>query len=134
MNKRTILNMLGLTKDPREEDYQRWLQLQGRGGVPNIADYQTVVAEADPGALGGYSGDPARGAAISPEITMDQEGYGEAMEEYDWERRLKNMQNKRFYASLANVFAPQKGTYGKGGSYGPASRAFSDYMPMRYWS
>ena len=36
MDKRTILNMLGFKKDPREEEYQRWLQLQGGGGVPNI--------------------------------------------------------------------------------------------------
>jgi len=119
MNKKTILNMLGLTKDPREDEYLRWLQLQGGGGVPNISDYQTIVPEAGP---------------APQEITMDQAGYDEAMGEYDWKRKLENMQNKRFYASLANVFAPQKGAYGKGGSYGPASRAFSDYMPMRYWS
>ena len=24
MNKKSILNMLGLTKDPREDEYQRW--------------------------------------------------------------------------------------------------------------
>ena len=126
--------MLMGNKDPREEEYQRWLQLQGRGGVPNVADYQTMVAEADPGALGGYGGDPARGAAISPEITMDQEGYGEAMEEYDWERRLKDMQNKRFYASLANVFAPRYPKAFRAEPTGPASRAFPEYMPMRYWS
>ena len=118
MNKRTILNMLGLTKDPREEEYQRWLQLQGGGGVPIREDY---------GAF-----DPS--LSYDVQQNFDQEGYGEAMEEYDWKRKLENMQNKRFYASLANVFAPQEGRYGKGGSYGPASRAFSDYMPMRYWS
>ena len=118
MNKKTILNMLGLTKDPREDEYLRWLQLQGRGGVPIREDY---------GAF-----DPS--LSYDVQQNFDQEGYGEAMEEYDWKRKLENMQNKRFYASLANVFAPQKGVYGKGGSYGPASRAFSDYMPMRYWS
>ena len=80
MNKKTILNMLGLTKDPREEEYLRWLQSQGRGGVPNISDYQTIVPEAGP---------------VPEEITMDQAGYDEAMGEYDWKRKLENMQNKR---------------------------------------
>ena len=118
MNKRTLLNMLMGNRDPREEEYQRWLQLQGGGGVPNLGDYQTVVPEAGP---------------APEEITTDQPGYEEAMGQYDLQRRLKDMRNKRFYASLANLFAPQKGAYGKGGSFGPASRPFSDLPQMRYW-
>jgi hypothetical protein len=118
MNKKTILNMLGLTKDPREEEYLRWLQSQGGGGVPIREDY---------GAF-----DPSLSYDVQQEF--DQAGYDEAMGEYDWKRKLENMQNKRFYASLANVFAPQKGAYGKGGSFGPASRPFADPMRMRYWS
>ena len=111
--------MLGLTKDPREEEYLRWLQSQGGGGVPNISDYQTVVPEAGP----------------SPEeITMDQAGYDEAMEEYDWKRKLKDMQNKRFMAGLANVFAPRYPKAFRAEPTGPASRQFPDYMRMRYWS
>jgi hypothetical protein len=136
MNKRTLLNMLLGNRDPREEEYQRWLQLQGGGGVPNLEDYQTAPPEAGPGAYGGYPGDrPGREEAILENvITTDQPGYEEAMGQYDLQRRLKEMRNKRFYASLANLFAPQKGVYGKGGSFGPASRPFADYMPMRYWS
>jgi hypothetical protein len=119
MNK-SILNMLGLgNKDPREEEYLRWLQLQGGGGVPNISDYQTVVPEAGP---------------APEEITMDQAGYDEAMGEYDWKRKLKGMQNKRFYASLANVFAPRYPKQTPPKVAGPASRAFPEYMRMRYWS
>ena len=118
MNKRTLLNMLMGNRDPREEEYQRWLQLQGGGGVPNLGDYQTVVPEAGP---------------APEEITTDQPGYEEAMGQDDLQRRLKDMRNKRFYASLANLFAPQKGAYGKGGSFGPASRPFADLPQMRYW-
>ena len=118
MNKRTLLNMLGFNKDPREEEYQRWLQLQGGGGVPNLGDYQDIIPEAGP---------------APEEITTDQPGYEEAMGQYDLQRRLKEMRNKRFYASLANLFAPQKGAYGKGGSFGPASRPFADLPQMRYW-
>ena len=114
-----LLNLLMGSKDPREEEYQRWLQLQGGGGVPNLGDYQTIVPEAGP---------------APEEITTDQPGYEEAMGQYDLQRRLKDMRNKRFYASLANLFAPQKGVYGKGGSYGPASRDFKEYAPQRYWS
>ena len=119
MNKRTLLNMLGFNKDPREEEYQRWLQLQGGGGVPNLGDYQDIIPEAGP---------------APEEITMDQAGYEEAMGQYDLQRRLKDVRNKRFYASLANLFAPQKGVYGKGGSYGPASREFREFPSQRYWS
>jgi hypothetical protein len=119
MNK-SILNMLGLgNKDPREEEYLRWLQLQGGGGVPNISDYQTVVPEAGP---------------APEEITMDQAGYDEAMGEYDWKRKLENMQNKRFYAGLSNVFAPRYPKQPRVQPTGPASRAFPEYMRMRYWS
>ena len=132
MNK-NLLNLLMGNRDPREEEYQRWLQLQGGGGVPNLEDYQTAP-QAGPGAYGAYPGDrPGMEAAISPEITTDQEGYEEAMGQYDLQRRLKDMRNKRFYASLANLFAPQKGAYGKGGSFGPASRPFADLPQMRYW-
>ena len=119
MNKRTLLNMLGFNKDPREEEYQRWLQLQGGGGVPNLGDYQDIIPEAGP---------------APEEITTDQPGYEEAMGQYDLQRRLKDMRNKRFYASLANLFAPQKGVYGKGGSYGPGLRDFKEYPSQRYWS
>ena len=119
MNKRTILNMLGFQKDPREEEYQRWLQLQGGGGVPNIADYQTIT--------------PAAG--LDPEYTTtDQQGYTEAMERYDWKRRAEDLKNQRFMASLANVFAPRYPKQPRAITAGPASRPFADYMPMRYWS
>ena len=118
MNKRTILNMLGFTKDPREEEYQRWLQSQGRGGVPIREDY---------GAF-----DPS--LSYDVQQNFDQEGYGEAMEEYDWKRKLENMQNKRFWASLGNVFAPRYPKAFRATPTGPASRAFPEYMPMRYWS
>ena len=118
MNK-NLLNMLGFKKDPREEEYQRWLQLQGGGGVPNIADYQTIT----------------EAAGLDPEYTTtDQQGYTEAMERYDWKRRAEDLKNKRFMAALGNVFAPQEAQYGRGASFGPASRPFADYMPMRYWS
>jgi hypothetical protein len=117
---RNLLNMLGLgNKDPREEEYLRWQQLQGGGGVPNIGDYQTVVPEAGP---------------APEEITMDQAGYDEAMGEYDWKRKLKDMQNKRFMAGLANVFAPRYPEQPRAMATGPASRAFADPMRMRYWS
>jgi len=118
MNKRTILNMLGFTKDPRDEEYQRWLQSQGRGGVPIREDY---------GAF-----DPSLSYDVQQEF--DQEGYDEAMGEYDWKRKLKDMQNKRFYASLANVFAPRYPEQPRAMATGPSSRPFPDYMPMRYWS
>ena len=114
-----LLNLLMGSKDPREEEYKKWLQLQGGGGVPNISDYQTVVPEAGP---------------APEEITMDQEGYDEAMEAYDWKRKLKDMQNKRFYSSLANVFAPRYPQQPRAMATGPASRQFPDYMRMRYWS
>jgi len=118
MNK-NILNMLGLgNKDPRDEEYQRWLQSQGRGGVPIREDY---------GAF-----DPSLSYDVQQEF--DQEGYDEAMGEYDWKRKLEDMETNKYMAKLASLFAPQKGTYGKGGSFGPASRAFPEYMPMRYWS
>jgi len=132
MNK-NLLNLLMGNRDPREEEYQRWLQLQGGGGVPNLEDYQTVP-EAGPGAYGGYRGDrPGMEAAISPEITMDQEGYEEAMGQYDLQRRLKDMRNKRFYSSLANLFAPRYPKQPKAISVGPASRAFVDLPQMRWW-
>ena len=118
MNKKTILNMLGLTKDPREEEYLRWLQSQGGGGVPIREDY---------GAF-----DPSLSYDVQQEF--DQEGYDEAMGEYDWKRKLENMQNKRFYASLANVFAPRYPKAFRAEPTGPASRAFPKYMRMRYWS
>ena len=118
MNKKTILNMLGLTKDPREDEYLRWLQLQGGGGVPNISDYQTIVPEAGP---------------APQEITMDQAGYDEAMESYDWKRRLEDMETNKYMAKLASLFAPRKGSFGRGGSYG-SLKPFAEYMPMRYWS
>ena len=118
MNK-NLLTMLGLgNKDPREEEYLRWQQLQGGGGVPNREDYGTF--------------DPSLSYDVQQEF--DQEGYGEAMEEYDWKRKLKGMQNKRFYASLANVFAPRYPKQTPPKVAGPASRAFPDYMRMRYWS
>ena len=117
MNK-NLLNLLMGNRDPREEEYQRWLQLQGGGGVPNLEDYQTV---------------PEAGPAPE-EITMDQAGYEGAMGQYDLERRLKDMRNKRFYASLANLYAPRYPKQPKAMSVGPASRAFPEYMPMRYWS
>ena len=119
MDKRTILNMLGFKKDPREEEYQRWLQLQGGGGVPNISDYETIT--------------PAAG--LDPEYTTtDQQGYTEAMERYDWKRRAEDLKNQRFMASLANVFAPRYPKAFRAEPTGPASRPFADYMPMRYWS
>jgi len=130
-----LLNLLMGSKDPREEEYQRWLQLQGGGGVPNLGDYQTVVPEAGPGAYGGYRGDrPGMEAAISPEITMDQEGYEEAMGQYDLQRRLKDMRNKRFYASLANLYAPRYPKAFKATPTGPASREFREFPSQRYWS
>ena len=118
MNQRTILNMLMGNKDPREEEYRRWLQSQGRGGVPIREDY---------GAF-----DPSLSYDVQQEF--DQEGYDEAMGEYDWKRKLKDMQNKRFYASLANVFAPRYPEQPRAMATGPSSRPFPDYMPMRYWS
>jgi len=118
MNKRTLLNMLMGNRDPREEEYQRWLQLQGGGGVPNLGDYQTVVPEAGP---------------APEEITTDQPGYEEAMGQYDLQRRLKDMRNKRFYASLANLYAPRYPKQPKAISVGPASRPFAEYPSMRYW-
>ena len=119
MNK-SILNMLGLgNKDPREEEYLRWLQLQGGGGVPNISDYQTVVPEAGP---------------APEEITLDQAGYDEAMGEYDWKRKLEEMENNRFYSKLAGLFAPRYPKQPRAMATGPASRQFPDYMRMRYWS
>ena len=119
MNK-NLLTMLGLgNKDPREEEYKKWLQLQGGGGVPNISDYETITPP----------------AGLDPEqTTMDQAGYDEAMGEYDWKRKLKGMQNKRFMAGLANVFAPRYPEQPRAMATGPASRAFPDYMRMRYWS
>ena len=108
----------GRNKDPREEEYQKWLLLQGGGGVPRREDYGTF--------------DPSLSYDVQQEF--DQEGYGEAMEEYDWKRKLKDMQNKRFYASLANVFAPRYPEQPRAMATGPASRPFADYMPMRYWS
>ena len=118
MNKRTLLNMLGFNKDPREEEYQRWLQLQGGGGVPNLGDYQDIIPEAGP---------------APEEITTDQPGYEEAMGQYDLQRRLKDMRNKRFYASLANLYAPRYPKQPKAISVGPASRPFADLPQMRYW-
>ena len=117
---RNLLNMLGLgNKDPREEEYLRWQQLQGGGGVPNISDYETIT--------------PAAG--LDPEqTTMDQQGYTEAMERYDWKRRAEDLKNKRFMASLANVFAPRYPEQPRAMTAGPASRAFADPMRMRYWS
>ena len=106
------------SKDPREEEYQRWLQLQGGGGVPNLGDYQTVVPEAGP---------------APEEITMDQPGYEEAMGQYDLQRRLKDMRNKRFYASLANLYAPRYPKAFKATPTGPASRPFVDLPQMRWW-
>ena len=118
MNKRTILNMLGFQRDPREEEYQRWLQLQGGGGVPNIADFQTIT----------------EAAGLDPEYTTtDQQGYTEAMERYDWKRRAEDLKNQRFMASLANVFAPRYPAQPRAGAWGDL-RPFADYMPMRYWS
>ena len=129
-----LLNLLMGRKDPREEEYQRWLQLQGGGGVPNLGDYQTAP-QAGPGAYGAYPGDrPGMEAAISPEITTDQEGYEEAMGQYDLERRLKEMRNKRFYASLANLFAPRYPKAFKATPTGPASREFREFPSQRYWS
>jgi len=113
-----LLNLLMGSKDPREEEYQRWLQRQGGGGVPNLGDYQTVVPEAGP---------------APEEITMDQAGYEEAMGQYDLQRRLKDMRNKRFYASLANLYAPRYPKAFKATPTGPASRAFVDLPQMRWW-
>ena len=118
MDKRSILNMLGFKKDPREEEYQRWLQLQGGGGDPNIADYQTIT----------------EAAGLDPEYTTTaQQGYTEAMERYDWKRRAEDLKNQRFMASLANVFAPRYPNQPRAGAWGDL-RPFADYMPMRYWS
>ena len=119
MNKRTLLNMLGFNKDSREAEYQRWLQRQGGGGVPNIVDYQDIIPEAGP---------------APEEITTDQAGYTQAMERYDWKRRLEDMETNKFYAQLASLFAPQKGSYGRGGSYGPGLRDFKENPSQRYWS
>ncbi len=113
-----LLNLLMGGKDPREEEYQKWLQLQGGGGVPRREDYGSF--------------DPSLSYDVQQEF--DQEGYGEAMEEYDWKRKLKDMQNKRFMAGLANVFAPRYPKAFRPEPTGPASRQFPDYMRMRYWS
>jgi len=131
-----LLNLLMGSKDPREEEYQRWLQLQGGGGVPNLGDYQTAPPEAGPGAYGGYPGDrPGRESAILENITTDtdQAGYEEAMGQYDLQRRLKDMRNKRFYASLANLYAPRYPKAFKATPTGPASREFKDLPQMRWW-
>ena len=108
----------GRNKDPREEEYQKWLQLQGGGDVPRREDYGTF--------------DPSLSYDVQQEF--DQAGYSEAMEEYDWKRKLKDMQNKRFMAGLANVFAPRYPQQPRAMATGPASRQFPDYMRMRYWS
>ena len=113
-----LLNLLMGNRDPRDEEYRRWLQLRGGGGVPNIEDYRTVVPEAGP---------------APEEITMDQPGYEEAMGQYDLQRRLKDMRNKRFYASLANLYAPRYPKAFKATPTGPASRAFVDLPQMRWW-
>ena len=118
MNKRTILNILGFQKDPREEEYQRWLQRHGVG-VPNIADYQTIT----------------EAAGLDPEYTTtDQQGYDEAMGRYDLKRKLEEMETSKFMAKLASLFAPQPVNQPRAGAWGPSSRPFADYMPMRYWS
>jgi hypothetical protein len=113
-----LLNLLMGNRDPRDEEYRRWLQLRGGGGVPNIEDYRTVVPEAGP---------------APEEITMDQAGYDEAMQNYDWKRKLEEMESSRFYASLANLFAPRYPKQPKAISVGPASRPFVDLPQMRWW-
>ena len=118
MNK-NLLNMLGFKKDPREEAYQQWLQLQGGGGVPNISDYETITPGDD----------------VDPEqVTMNQAGYDQSMQNYDLQRKLEEMETNKFYAKLASLFAPQPVSQPRAGAWGPSSRPFADYMPMRYWS
>ena len=122
-----IMDLIYGKKDPREEEYQKWLQLQGGGGVPIREDYGEIVPSFDPSL-------PYDVPQDGVQQGFDQEGYDEAMESYDWKRRLKGLQNKRFMASLANVFAPRYPKQTPPKVAGPASRAFPEYMRMRYWS
>jgi len=114
-----LLNLFGFGNEV-DPAYARWLQQQGRGGgVPQREAFGTF--------------DPSLSYDVQQDF--DTAGYDKAMQQYDWQKRFADMQNQRFYAQLANAFAPRYPDQPRApGALGPASRAFAPIPAMRNWA